>query len=145
MKFKDKVISKLAMFALTKLDSFLAKNGPIVTPPPAPEPTKAVPLDMSKLPKVYGSNGKEIPPVLDPLPSYAVFRTMFERKHGSTGKHPIMLNGEVRQFDCNTLYDLLNQIQTSPNSNETHWSIYGAIVNVIMHAHGEDVTKLTLN
>lgn len=152
MKLKEKILRKAASLLNNRLAQLKQEEAPVAAAPtPVPDPVPAPTTQLSEmpdpatLPKIYGHDGKEIPVAMEPLPNYEEFSIMFTRKHGTKGKHPMSLNGEIREFDCRTLYDMLYVIRTSPKANETHWSVYGAVLSVIMHAHGEDVTKQVLN
>jgi hypothetical protein len=121
------------------------KTNPRATLLLAPVPVPTTPEQLPAMPIFTGTDGKPIPPSFDELPSKEIFQAMFERKYGKWGQCPMSLGGQMRLFDCDTLYALLQEIRAHNDVSPMHVSVYGTVMAVIMHAYGEPVDSKALN
>lgn len=144
----ERIFAKAVSLVLTNVDPNL------VTAKTQPEPEKAVQeevvksklqeaLDRAKekgelLPSFNDPAGDPIPLVFDELPSFKLFKAMFVRKYGPNGVCPLTVGGRVKAFDSETLYELLKKISEEETSAPVHLALYGTVMNVVMHAYGED-------
>lgn len=115
-----------------------------------PPVEKPKPVEVKKEPedsplKFVSGTGKAIPLSFEELPDEFIFRTMFERKYGRNGVCPITVNGQTRPFTCEALYELLKQIHFSEEPSPIFRGVYGSVMSMIMHAHGEDLDPDLLN
>jgi hypothetical protein len=108
------------------------------------KPEPADPDEARSLTFVSGS-GKPIPMSFEALPEEIVFRLMFERKYGKNGLCPITVSGQTRPFTCEGLYELLKQIHNTEDPSPIFRGVYGSVMSMIMHAHGEDLDPDLLN
>lgn len=92
-------------------------------------------------------NGKLVPTptTIGDLPDPLVFILMFERKFGVGGTCTLSIEGTNKQFDCDSLYILLRGIKLSASQNALYTAVYGSVLNVILHAHGETPVQAELN
>lgn len=117
---------------------------PIAKPQPPPEPSPKKP-EPELLPAFFNGEGKAIPLSFEALPDELIFRTMFERKYGKNGTCPITVGGQTRTFSCEALYELLKQIKNSEDPSPMFRGVYGSVMSVVMHAHGETIGDDKLN
>lgn len=109
-----------------------------------PKPVEQQDPEDSPLRFVSGT-GKLIPMSFEALPDELVFRKMFERKYGRNGLCPITVSGQTRPFTCEALYELLKQIHSSEEPSPIFKGVYGSVMSLILHAHGEDLDPDLLN
>lgn len=109
------------------------------SPEPAQEIKKLpeLPSPDTLLPLVLGDDNEPVPMVFEELPEKKVFNAMFERKYGKNGFCPMDIGGNVKLLSANTVYTLLEKIRTSEEATPTQLAMYGTLMAIIMHAHGE--------
>lgn len=95
-------------------------------------------LKPEEVPLFSGPDGEPIPLILDELPDQEIFKAMFTRKYGPNGVCPLTIGGRSKTFDQQKLYDLLKKISEQEDLTPMHIALYGTVMNVIMHAYGED-------
>lgn len=118
-------------------------------PPPTPPQAKAeepekqenklptLPTATTILPLFLGEDNQPIPVAFDELPTPEIFTAMFERKYGKGGLCPMAIGGQTQLVSVEILYALLKQIRHKEDASPTQLAMYGTIMSVIMHAHGE--------
>jgi hypothetical protein len=88
---------------------------------------------------------KPIPLSFDELPSPLVFKVMFERKYGVGGYCPLAIGGQPRMLTWDALYTMLVFIRAKEKVAPAQAALYGTIMAVILHGHGEELNPSTLN
>lgn len=121
------------------------KTDPKIQAPPMTPPPTSVTEPFPAMPTFTGADNKPIPPSFDELPSMEVFKAMFERKYGRGGHCPMTIGGQPKLFTCETLYELLKQIRTKDDVSPMHMAVYGTVMAVILHGHGETLDPKMLN
>jgi hypothetical protein len=111
--------------------------------------SEQVPLTISEpmpsTPMFTDTDHKPIPLSFDELPSPLVFKVMFERKYGVGGYCPLAIGGQPRMLTWDALYTMLVFIRAKEKVAPAQAALYGTIMAVILHGHGEELNPSTLN
>lgn len=155
MKIKDTYIDTLLWLAAASYavaNKLLMRAAKLEAVEPVSEPAAAAPVQNPKQIEVLehidvrvGETRTPVPLCFDDLPDPDVFFSMFERKYGPGGICPLVIDGQRKNFDCQSLYILLRHIKQDPKPSALVQHVYGSVMAVIMHAHGETPITAELN